>query len=233
MKKGIWIAAGAAGVLSVASVANAQEAPKGNIFNRPVLAPSSAIEIGVNGGYTQGVGDISNAPGNRIQDLEGAGGAIGLNLGYRASPHFEVGVYGQGGFYNSQISSTAVRDFTGGVQANYHFTPYRGMDPWVGLGTGYHGLWLSPDNGPNTSYAGWEIARLRVGADFRVSNEIALGPMVGASANIFFSEKLPGDTSFHNVSGERVNASFFAGLMGRFDLAGTSVREPASNVAAR
>lgn len=231
MNKGIWVAAGAAGVLAFASTASAQEAPRGNIFNRPVLAPSNALEISVNAGYAQGVGDISNAPGQRIQDIAGAGGAVGLDIGYRATPHLLVGVYGQGAMYNNQIGDTDVRDFTGGIQANLHFAPYVGMDPWIGLGTGFHGLWLAQP-GPNANYLGWEIGRVRLGADFRVSNEVALGPQIGASANLYLSEKLPGDTSFHDVSNKRVNVAFFAGLQGRFDMAGMSVR-PASNVAAR
>jgi hypothetical protein len=230
MNKGIWVAAAAAGVLAVPAVASAQEAPRGNFFNRPVLAPSSALEIGVNGGYNQGFGDIT--PGTRVQDLTGAGGAVGLDVGYRATPHLMVGTYGQYSQFGSDVAGSNIRDFTAGIEGNVHFAPYTGMDPWVGLGTGYHGFWVDPNNGPATNLSGWEIARVRVGADFRASNEVALGPMVGGSANIFLTEKLPGDASFHNVPSPRVNATIFAGINGRFDLAGTSVR-PASNVAGR
>lgn len=231
MNKGIWVAsAAAAGVLAIPSVASAQES-RTNFFNREVAAPSQALEIAVKGGYSQSVGDIR--PGTRIQDIGGAGGAVGLDVGYRATPRFFMGAYGQYGQYGNQTPGSAtIRDATAGLQGAVHFAPYSGMDPWVALGSGWHGLWIDNNNAPNASYQGWQIARLRVGADFRVSNEVALGPEVGAAANIYLTERLPGESQFHNVGSPHVNASFFAGLTGRFDMAGTSVR-PAASVAKR
>src|SRR4051794_30726051 len=198
MKKGTLIAAVALSAVAVASVANAQEEPRAPGFmKKGVAAPSNALEIDIGSGYHQGVGNITNRPLDRVQDYAGAGIAGDLDIGYRATPHFSIGVYGQGTLYNANdrlAHGTDVRDVTAGIQANYHFAPYRAMDPWVGLGTGYHGFWVVPDTGPNTSRSGLEIARVRAGADFRVANEFALGPVIGADTSLFLSEKLPGDT---------------------------------------
>lgn len=232
MRKGIiWVAAAAAGVLMVPVAASAQEA-RGNLFTKPIGAPSRALEIAVGGGYAQPFGNISTAPGQALQDFTNAGAAVNLDIGYRATPNFMVGVYGQYGQYDSDFARVTARDFSGGLQANFHLAPDVGMDPWIGIGSGYHGFWLVPDNLPNSNYSGWEIVRGRLGADFRVSNELAIGPQVGAAMTLYFSEKLPGDTSFHSINSNRLNGSVFAGLYGRFDMAGTSVKR-VSTVAGR
>jgi hypothetical protein len=235
MKKGTLIAAAAMSVAFAASVANAQEEKKAPGFlNKPVAAPSSALEIDLASGYNQGVGDITNITGDRVQDYSGAGIAGTLDIGYRATPGFSIGVYGQGTLYNANdrlANGTDVRDLTAGIQANFHFRPYRAMDPWLGIGGGYHGYWVVPDVGQNTNRQGLEIARVRAGADFRVSNEVALGPMIGAATTLFLQEKLPGDTEFHSIDGKRLNFWFFGGLLGRFDMAGTSIRKTAATAA--
>jgi hypothetical protein len=230
MKKGTFIAAAAVSVAAVASVANAQEA-KPSFISKGVGAPSNALEIDLGSGYNQGVGDINGIPGNTIQNYSGAGIAGALDIGYRATPHFSIGAYGQGTLYNANdrlAEGTDVRDLTAGIQANFHFMPYRAMDPWIGIGSGYHGYWVVPDVGPNANLAGWEIARIRAGADFRLANEFALGPMIGAATTLFLSEKLPGDTEWHSVENEHLNFWFFAGLIGRFDMAGTSYKQAAA-----
>jgi hypothetical protein len=54
-----------------------------------LLAPRRAFEIGVNAGYAQPFGNID--PSRPIEDYASAGGAVGLDLAYRATPYWSVG----------------------------------------------------------------------------------------------------------------------------------------------
>jgi hypothetical protein len=228
MKSVQYILVAIPGVLSVFAASSAyaqgQEAPAGGgIFYAEMPPVSNALELGVATGYTQGVGDI--ARGRRIQDLAGAGGSIEIDVGYRLSPQFMVGLYGSGALYtkgDSLVDGTNVSSMTAGVQANYHFRTSYTIDPWVGLGAGWHGLWLSPDVGKSTSIQGLELARVQVGADYRVTPEVAITPVLGFDMSMFLTEDGPGMSGYTNIADPRVNVAFFAGIGGRFDVLGTA-----------
>jgi hypothetical protein len=185
-------------------------------------APSNAWEIGLGVGYSQGVGDIGgNSP--TLTDLTHGGGEVQLNLGYRINPNWLVGIYGTGGKYslgNLTPSNSDVWSATAGVQANYHVLPGNQWDPWVGLGAGWRGHWISKP-GSTDSRHGLDIARLQVGVDYRVSPEFSVSPYVGASATMFLSESLAQQSGFANVHDPNVNLFFAGGLMGRFDILGS------------
>lgn len=208
-----------------ASAASAQEsAPSegSSGFDRPVPAVSHALEIAIGGGYLQGVGDIAGV-GPRIQDLSGPGGTAELKVGYRATPNLAFGGYGtfsQFATGDDVLGGTDVRGATAGGFAEWHFRPTQSVDPWVGLSSGWRGLWLSPDSGKNTSIQGWEIARVQLGVDYRISPEVAIGPVIGASVNTFFTEDSPATNGFTNISDPHANWLFFAGLQARFDAFG-------------
>src|SRR5437879_6022173 len=97
MKRGLIVST-ALGALAVASIAAAQEAPKPSIFNRAVAAPEKALELGVGVGYSQGLGQLQ--AGQRIANTAGIGAETEVDIGYRMSPHFMIGVYGTGSTYN-------------------------------------------------------------------------------------------------------------------------------------
>ena len=211
-------------ILASAGVAGAQEQADtlSTGFDHPVPAVSRALEIAVGGGYLQGAGDIAQGAA-RVQDLSGPGGTVELQLAYRATPNFAIGGYGtfsQFGTGDNVSSGTDVRSTTAGAFAAWHFRPDMSVDPWISLASGWRGFWLSPDSGKNTSLQGWEIARLQVGLDYRVSPEVAIGPVIGASVNTFFTEDNPTTNGFTNISDPRANFFFFGGLQARFDVGG-------------
>ena len=185
-------------------------------------ASSNAWEIGLGVGYSQGVGDIGgNSPS--LTDLTHGGGEVQLNLGYRINPNWLVGVYGTGGKYslgNVTPGNSDVWSATAGVQANYHVLPGNAWDPWVGLGAGWRGHWISKP-GATDSRHGLDLARLQVGVDYRVSPDFAVSPYVGASATMFLTESLAQQSGFSNVHDPSVNFFFAGGLMGRFDILGS------------
>jgi hypothetical protein len=198
----------------------------GSLSKSTIPAVTHALEIGVGGGYAQGAGDIGSGMSS-LGDLSSAGGTAELQLGYRIIPHLELGVYGTfSGFSSGDAlaDSTDVLGATAGIQAAWHFLPAEAIDPWIGLSTGWRGLWLTPDQGKNTSLQGFELARLQVGVDYRVTPEVAIAPVLGASLSMFVSQDAPGTSGYQDIDDPQANVFFFAGLMGRFDLLGTQVR---------
>jgi hypothetical protein len=100
-----------------------------------------------------------------------------------------VGVYSSSGLYPSSANNTTWTFGTSaGVQANYHFgTSAR---PWIGLGTGWHGYWLSQDGG-TTAYQGLDLVRLQLGLDVPVTPSFTLAPVLGVTLSTFLSQKTP------------------------------------------
>jgi len=195
-------------------------------FDHPVPAVQNAFEISVGTGYSQGSGKLGGSAGS-LEDIAGPGGAIEVDLGYRIVPQLSVGAYGTFSKYqhgDNLASSTDVFGATAGVQAAWHFRPDASIDPWVSLGTGWRGLWLNPDGGKVTSLQGLELARLQIGADYRVTEDIAIAPVVGGSLNLFVSEDSPMTNDLTEIHDKKVNFTGYAGLSGRFDLGGSRRR---------
>jgi hypothetical protein len=191
-------------------------------FDHHVAAPANALEIGVATGYTQGVGPIGGGM-QHVEDISKGGGAVQLEATYRINPTFAVGAYGSFSKYATGDHISDQNDVfgaTAGIQAMAHLRPERSVDPWVSLGAGWRGLWVSPDSGKKTSLQGLELARLQVGVDYRVSQDVSISPVIGGSLNMFVSEDSPMTTKYTEISDKKANFIGFAGLAGRFDLGG-------------
>jgi hypothetical protein len=209
--------------LLVPAVALAQPESAETGFDREVPTVSNALEIGVATGYAQGGGKLGGSMGS-LEDIAGPGAAVEVDLGYRIIPELSIGAYGTFSKYqhgDSIASSTDVLGATAGLQAAYHFRADHAVDPWVSLGAGWKGLWLNPSDGKVTSLQGFELARLQVGVDYRLSKDIAIAPVIGGSLSTFVSQDSPMTTDYTEISDKKVNFTGFAGLSGRFDLGGT------------
>jgi hypothetical protein len=192
-------------------------------FDHEVPAVKSAFEIGVATGYSQGGGKLG---GNMLslEDVSGPGAAVEVDVGYRIIPELALGAYGTFAKYqhgDSIDSNTDVLGATAGIQAAWHFRPDRSVDPWVSLGTGWKGLWLNPSSGKVTSLQGLELARLQLGADYRITKDIAISPVIGGSLSLFISQDSAMTTDLTEIQDKKVNVTGFAGLSGRFDLGGS------------
>ena len=228
MKTQVSILTLGSGLLLAASggVAFADDDTAGSLSRTAVPAVTHALEIGVSGGYAQGTGDIGDGMGS-VGDLAGAGGAGELQLGYRLLPHLTLGLYGTfSGYADGDLiqQSTDVLGASAGIRADWHFLPAAELDPWVSLGTGWRGLWLSPDQGGNTSLQGFEIARLQVGVDYRITPEVSISPVLGASVSRYTQQDSPATDGYQDINDPQAQAYFFGGVMGRFDLLGRQVR---------
>src|SRR5262249_23005474 len=211
-------------LLAAATPALAQEGAAVSTVagSRDAGAPERAFEIGLGVGYSQGVGDIGgNSP--TLTDLTHGGGEIQLNLGYRINPNWLVGVYGTVGKYSLGSltpDGSDVWSSSAGIQANYHLLPGEQWDPWIGLGSGWRGHWISKPAGTDSRH-GLDLARLQIGVDYRVSRELSIAPYLGASATMFVTQQLSQQSSFSNINDPNVNLFFFGGVMGRLDVMGS------------
>jgi len=221
-------------LVGTATTASAQEGPRvlalteitppatgeaHNYLAERVLAPSQALELKVASAYTQGFGNI--APGRTLPDVAGAGIAVGVDVDYRMTREWSIGVEGQ---YQELANeqNTSSRGLAGNVGATYHFDPILRGDPWIRLGTGFRSLW---ENGstqmPTSTVAryGFEAVAAKIGYDIRVSEDVALSPVIGADLNVFAWD-YSAPTGNQTLPSAAVATFIYAGLQGRFDVGG-------------
>lgn len=196
-------------------------------FDRALDAPSHAFELTIGATYGFGTGDISSG-GARIQDVSGGAATVELKAAYRWSS-FALGAYGSFTHFSAGdnlASGTSVRGATAGLFVDWHFRADRSTDPWIGLSSGWRGLWLSPDTGKTSGFQGWEIARFSAGIDYRITRAVAMGPFLGFSVDTFLTENTPDTDGYRSIDGPRPDFFFFAGLQGRFDIGGGHAAAP-------
>lgn len=225
---GLLISVAAAGAIATArsGVANADpESLNPDAFDlsgaidRPVPPTRGPLEVVIAGGYTQGAGG-AGLIGN-IEDVAGPGGTVELQLGYRVSPRFSAGVYGAiARFRHGDAIGDGSRAYgaTAGVQAVWHTSDTRSIDPWFSAGIGWRGLWIDRVGIPASSMQGIELLRLQLGIDYRLSPRLAVAPVISASLSIFLVENAAMPDDFTVVQDKRLNLYGFAGVLGRFDL---------------
>ena len=218
MKTKFAAASIAAIVLAFAPRAHAQTAEQ---TGRLLPAPARALEIVVGTGYTQGFGMLQ--PGVDMRSVAEAGVGIDAGVMYRINPRWAVGVVGE---YNELEAerATAARGFTAGVAAAFHAAPYRRLDPWVQLATGYRGLWEVHTDAttPDVATHGLELAKLTVGLDVRATRDVAIAPVIGADLTLPLWQSVGGSTA-NAISDPRVATFVFAGIQARFDVGGERV----------
>jgi hypothetical protein len=225
-----WIGLSVGSLVAI-RIARAEETPRGNsIFQRSVAAPKHALELAVRAGYDQGVGALGGEPNRHVQDVAGVGAGADIGVSYRWSPRFSLGGYATGAVYSAVAPNEGVRSFAGGVQAGWHFRPYRSLDPWASVGAGYRVFWDARPNEGTTVRKALEAFRFSVGVDYRLSPEFGVGPYVAGDLSFFFSETSTGEPS--TSQGAALSSFVSAGVSARFDLLGQAIH-PAIDVARR
>jgi hypothetical protein len=102
----------------------------------------------------------------------------------------------------------------------WHARESRSLDPWISVGAGWRGLWLSPRGGETSSVHGIEVFRLQLGIDYRFTPRLSIAPVIGASASVFVVENAAMESSLTAVHDNRLNLYGFTGVLGRFDIGG-------------
>jgi hypothetical protein len=232
----ITIASMTLAAVLVSAVAHAETA---NDSARPDgaegVAPANAFELSIGQGLTQGFGQAGEE-GTDLRDLGGLGPSLQLGLGYRIDPRFMVGGYLEGArFSGSDSLPDGTHSYTAavGVQGQYHFRPFSKLDPWVGVGTGFRSYWVDRPDAPHRTLHGWEIARLRVGVDYRLGPSTSMGPMLGGSLSTFTVTERPNSSAPETIEDPGLSGFLFAGFQGRFDIGGERVSATPKQVASR
>ncbi len=200
-----------------------EPAPDTTGFDHAVPEIRNAFEIGVGTGYAQGGGKLGGAMGS-LEDVAGPGGLVEVSLGYRIIPQVSIGAYGTFSKFqkgDDLLTDTDVIGASAGLQGAWHFRPARSVDPWVSLGAGWKALWLDPGAGKTTSLQGLDLARLQIGADYRVSKDVAITPVIGATLSMFVSQDSAMTDELTEIQDKELHVTGFAGLAGRFDLGGS------------
>lgn len=190
-------------------------------LDRDVAPTRRALELAIGAGYTQGVGGAGTA--GSVEDVTGPGGGIELQLGLRATPQWSIALYGTVARFrhgDGMADGSRAHSATAGVQAVWHSRAARSLDPWISVGAGWRGLWLSPRGAESSSVHGIELARIQLGIDYRFTPWFAIAPVIGASATAFVAEDAAMASSLSAVHDNRLNLYGFTGVLGRFDLGG-------------
>ena len=181
-------------------------------------AVESGLEIVVGASAASSTGDIG--VGMNAEDVVGSPGQVELQIGYRLTPQFTLGFYSTAhGLSESPAgASSDVYGATAGLEIDMHARPDAAIDPWISVGSGLRALWIQDDR--DSVLIGLEVARLQLGVDFRVNEDVAIGPVLGASASFYGAHKSP-TMDFHEIDDKGVNWMFSAGVAGRFNAFGT------------
>jgi outer membrane protein OmpA-like peptidoglycan-associated protein len=206
---------GVVALTALCATARAQETTESYLAQH-LRAPSQALELKVGTGYTQGIGMLT--PSRTLADASGAGIGASVDIDYRLNHRWSIGGEGQfQEFGAEQNSSARGLAFTGGV--TYHFNPVVRGDPWLRLGTGFR---IFYDNNPTGQQGvhwlrdGFDVVSAKVGYDVRVSEDVAIAPVIGADLNLFIWDNGIGQTT----TSAQPATFIYAGLQGRFDIGG-------------
>ena len=200
----------------LASAARAQEGG----FSAPLTTRESrqtnALEIAVGLGSAEGFGKTES--GGPSLDTMGLGADV--SVGWRINPRWMVGAYSSSALYSAPGGASSTLGTSAGVQAQYHFGP---GGPWVGVGAGWHGYWISHD-GVRSSYQGVDLARLQLGLEVPITPSFSLEPMLGVTLTTFATQKAPAGAASDASSG---SLSAFV-LSARWPASTCSATPPAS-----
>jgi hypothetical protein len=182
------------------------------------------LELGVATGYVRGHGPAAGGMMPNLQDLAGNGATVRLELGWRIDPRWMVGPYADvGRLARGERGTDGMTSVAAGLEGQLHLSPAARLDPWIGLGVGWRGLWLEHTVGTHVMQ-GLDLARVEVGLDYRVSDRLAIAPTVGIAVTKMLSEKRPAASGYSDIEDRKTGHFFFAGLTGRFDVLGGASR---------
>lgn len=177
------------------------------------------FELGVGVGYAYGLGHETGSA--LMGDLTFGTLPLLIDAGYNLSDHFALGAYaGYGPMFARACPDTVSCSGSSlrlGVRARYRFSESGNLVPWFALGAGYERLSQSDSYQGTTvdsGASGFELLRLELGAEHRVSSLFALGPFLSGSLAEFLTRDLAG--SSNRIEDRALHFWVMAGLRGSF-----------------
>lgn len=188
------------------------------------------VDLGVRVGYALPFGNF-NGDDKVSDNLSGAIPLV-LEAGYRINANFTVGALFQLGIAQVKENDTtdcgggvncSAKVWRAGVEALYNFNLDSVVTPWVGLGVGYEWMTLSVSAGGlegSATIKGWEFATLHVGADYRVTPQLALGPFASFSLAQYSSASMEagGVSQSMDLMDKKMHEWLQLGVRGKFGI---------------
>jgi hypothetical protein len=194
-------------------------------------ASRAQVSLGLRLGYAPAGGDFQKDA--KMSDGIKAQIPIQLDALYKVNPNIGAGLYFSYGF--GQLASDAcetgadcsANDIRIGVQGLYTFNVEGAATkfvPWAGLGLGWErGSTKMTGGGADAtlSSTGYEF-NIQLGGDYKVNEQLSVGPYVMLSVGQYSSVKFDGfgplmDGS-HDIEDKGLHQWYNFGLRGRFDL---------------
>lgn len=159
----------------------------------PMQVATTGPELAVRLGYATGAGRVM--AGETLRSWVAGALPFWLDAGYRLTPEWFVGGYGQ---YGLGISSRTSRSecpgcqvswIRFGLQVQYRVLQGTRHNLWVGLGVGqeFLNVNLSEERRSSSSTSGFELANLQFGSEWQPLPGLGLGPYLSTSFGTFTS----------------------------------------------
>jgi len=168
-------------------------------------AASAQLTLGGRLGYGITGGDAEK--GTKMSDGVKGVIPIQLDVGYNLTKELNVGAFFSygigrlGGEIKDLCDNTpgvdcSAKNMRLGIQGTFAFEDLNPQFvPWLGFGVGYEWVSLKLEGGGEsvtTSYKGFELANLQLGADYKASPQLRFGPFVSYSFGKFSKYKVEG-----------------------------------------
>jgi hypothetical protein len=183
------------------------------------MAAIKGVEVGLRLGYAIPMG--SAVSGTSLSDTTSGQIPLQLDAGYRFDQNWFAGAYVGFGIVLPKNcpagDSCSGNDLRFGVEGQYHLSQLGlSFDPWLGLGVGYE-IGHASDNSGSSNLKGLEFANLSLGANFRMSPNFGLGPVLGLTLGQY-STISSGDASVDVGDAKAMHMWLQLGVRGVFDL---------------
>jgi len=193
-----------------------------------VPATSNAqVSLGLRLGFAPAMGDA--VKDGKMSDGVKSQIPIQLDALYKVAPNLGVGGYfsygiGQLGGELADIcdasdADCSARGMRAGLQLQYALAPMGAWMPWGGVGAGYEWGTMKMGEG-SVSYRGFELVNLQLGGDYKVSEQLSVGPYVlfslGQYSNATIDDGV--DSVSDSIDEKGIHEWFGFGFRGTFSL---------------
>jgi hypothetical protein len=181
-------------------------------------ASSAQFSLGARLGYGFGMGDVGGTLA--MDEWVKSQVPVQLDAMYRVTPNVGLGAYLSYGFgQTGDVCDFAGADCSArvtrlGVQATYSFAGQQFL-PWIGAGIGYE--WNTIDDGTDeATFTGWEFLNLQAGGDYKVNEQLSVGPYAMFSIAQYGDGEIGGFSA--PISDKKMHEWLSFGVRGKFDL---------------
>jgi hypothetical protein len=142
-------------------------------------------------------------------------GAADVALGYLTGSGRYAGVTAGASELDSSLSGFHETTFQFGVDLGYRPTMRGKIEPWIGLGFAWQILWLTKADF-NMKAVGPQFPIVRLGADYRLTDDVAIGPFAAFAYRRYDPFSVEGQTPLELTRVTRRDAWILLGVSASF-----------------